>query len=80
MHYVDPLYPLQYLTTNWFPSCLGYLFQITFVAVLLLVWLCIFHGIRIVSKNLIVLLSFITEFILLNLSMCNNPLSNKYMN
>ncbi|RTG87183.1 uncharacterized protein DC041_0002484 [Schistosoma bovis] len=64
--YNNPLYPLQYLTTNWFPSCLGYLFQITFVAVLLLVWLCIFHGIRIVSKNLIAvfLLTFLFEFLL----------------
>ncbi|CAH8605162.1 unnamed protein product [Schistosoma guineensis] len=49
--YNNPLYPLQYLTTNWFPSCLGYLFQITFVAVLLLVWLCIFHGIRISKRT-----------------------------
>ncbi|XP_018653295.1 hypothetical protein Smp_149370 [Schistosoma mansoni] len=47
----NPLYPLQYLTINWFPSCLDYLFQITFVAVLLLVWLCIFHGIRISKRT-----------------------------
>ncbi|VDP21714.1 unnamed protein product [Schistosoma margrebowiei] len=59
IHYVDPLYPLQYLTTNWFPSCLGYLFQITFVAVLLLVWLCIFHGIRIFTVVFISLFGFI---------------------
>ncbi|CAH8633205.1 unnamed protein product [Schistosoma rodhaini] len=51
MLYNNPLYPLQYLTINWFPSCLDYLFQITFVAVLLLVWLCIFHGIRISKRT-----------------------------
>ncbi|CAH8541943.1 unnamed protein product [Schistosoma turkestanicum] len=49
--YNNPLYPLRYLTINWFPSCLDYLFQITFVAVLLFVWLCIYHGIRISKRT-----------------------------
>ncbi|CAH8591968.1 unnamed protein product [Heterobilharzia americana] len=49
--YNNPLYPLQYLTTNWFPTCLGYFFQVTFVFTLLLVWLCIFHGIRVSNRT-----------------------------
>ncbi|CAH8864225.1 unnamed protein product [Trichobilharzia szidati] len=49
--YNNPLYPLQYLTTNWFPPCLGYFFQVTFICTLLLAWLCIFHGIRVSNRT-----------------------------
>ncbi|KAH8873138.1 Transmembrane protein 181 [Schistosoma japonicum] len=50
--YNNPLYPLQYLTTNWFPSSLDYFFHVTLIAALLFVWLCIFHGIRVSKRTL----------------------------
>ncbi|KAA3676196.1 uncharacterized protein DEA37_0003841 [Paragonimus westermani] len=46
----NPFYSLRYFTGGWFPQAMDYFFQITFFCLLLLVWLCLCHGLRVVSK------------------------------
>ncbi|CAF3810708.1 unnamed protein product [Adineta steineri] len=44
--YNDPFYPLTFLTNNSFPSILDGILQATFLCILLLFWLSVYHGIR----------------------------------
>ncbi|CAF1013223.1 unnamed protein product [Adineta ricciae] len=44
--YNDPFYPLTFLLNNSFTSILDGILQTTFLAVLLLFWLSVYHGIR----------------------------------
>jgi hypothetical protein len=44
--FIDPFYPLTFLTNSSFPSILDGILQATFLCTLLLFWLSIYHGIR----------------------------------
>lgn len=44
--YNDPLFPLNFLVNSWVPGMFDSVFQASFLAFLLLFWLCAFHGIR----------------------------------
>lgn len=44
--YNDPLFPLNFLVRSWIPLALDAVLQVTFLAALLMFWLCAFHGIR----------------------------------
>ena len=42
----DPIFPLNFLLHSWVPLAVDAVFQVTFLAGMLLFWLCAFHGIR----------------------------------
>nr|CAB3267059.1 transmembrane protein 181-like [Phallusia mammillata] len=44
--YDDPIFPLSFLVNSWVPGMLDAMFQATFLCMLLLFWLCVYHGIR----------------------------------
>ena len=44
--YIDPLYPITFLSNNSFPLIGESIFQASFLCILLLFWLCVYHGIR----------------------------------
>jgi len=44
--YDDPIFPLNFLLHSWIPLAVDAVFQVTFLAGMLLFWLCAFHGIR----------------------------------
>ncbi|KAF7232580.1 hypothetical protein EG68_09634 [Paragonimus skrjabini miyazakii] len=46
----NPFYSLRYFTGGWFPQAMDYFFQITFFCLLLLVWLCLYHGLRVTKR------------------------------
>lgn len=43
---VDPIFPLVFLINSWIPGMFDVVFQTTFIATLMLFWLCLYHGIR----------------------------------
>lgn len=49
---LDPFYPLTILTNSAFPAILDEVFQTTFLALLLLFWLSVYHGVRQVRHSL----------------------------
>ena len=44
--FADPIFPLTFLVDSWIPGMLDAMFQATFLAALLLFWLCLYHGVR----------------------------------
>ncbi|XP_065057138.1 transmembrane protein 181-like [Rhopilema esculentum] len=44
--YDDPIFPLNFLLHSWIPLAIDAVFQVTFLAAMLMFWLCAFHGIR----------------------------------
>eukprot|EP00794_Sanderia_malayensis_P000509 gene509-1156_t len=44
--YNDPLFPINFLVHSWVPMAIDSVFQVSFMAALLMFWLCAFHGIR----------------------------------
>eukprot|EP00112_Aurelia_sp_Birch-Aquarium-sp1_P026066 Seg900.9 transcript_id=Seg900.9/GoldUCD/mRNA.D3Y31 product="putative ribonuclease P protein subunit 3" protein_id=Seg900.9/GoldUCD/D3Y31 len=44
--YNDPIFPLNFLLHSWIPLALDAVLQVSFLAALLMFWLCAFHGIR----------------------------------
>ncbi|XP_046848759.1 transmembrane protein 181-like isoform X2 [Xenia sp. Carnegie-2017] len=42
----DPIFPLHFLVKSWVPGMFQSMFRATFLAAILLFWLCAFHGIR----------------------------------
>ncbi|XP_065653442.1 transmembrane protein 181-like isoform X2 [Hydra vulgaris] len=51
--YNDPLFPLNFLISSWVPSCFDIIFQASFLAAILMFWLCAFHGIGQSERHLI---------------------------
>jgi hypothetical protein len=51
---LDPLFPMIFVSTSWFPVLAEGLFQATFLCALLLFWLCVYHGIRQVKTATVV--------------------------
>jgi hypothetical protein len=49
--FLDPFYPLTFLSNSSFPSILDGILQTTFLSILLLFWLSIYHGIRQVCSS-----------------------------
>lgn len=49
--YNDPFFPLSFLVNSWFPGTLDAFFQSLFLCVLLLFWLCAYHGIRVQGER-----------------------------
>ena len=46
----DPLFPLTFLIESWIPAFVDALCQASFLCSLLLFWLCVYHGLRQVSR------------------------------
>ncbi|KAK6626786.1 hypothetical protein RUM44_009263 [Polyplax serrata] len=44
--YNDPIFPLMFLVDSSFPGILDAIFQETFLAAILMFWLCAYHGLR----------------------------------
>jgi len=44
--YNNPIFPLTFLVNSWIPGMFDAMFQATFLAALLLFWLCLYHGVR----------------------------------
>uniref|UniRef100_A0A674A3S8 Transmembrane protein 181 n=1 Tax=Salmo trutta TaxID=8032 RepID=A0A674A3S8_SALTR len=49
--YNDPFFPLSFLVNSWFPRTLDAFFQALFLCSLLLFWLCVYHGIRVLGER-----------------------------
>ena len=49
--YDNPVFALSLVWSSWVPRVLDSLFQVSFVAALLLFWLCLFHGLRDVGRS-----------------------------
>lgn len=43
---IDPLFPLNLLLDSWMPHILDAIFQSTFLAMIMVFWLSIYHGVR----------------------------------
>lgn len=48
----DPIFPLHFLMKSWVPGMFESMFRATFLAAILLFWLCAFHGIRVSERHL----------------------------
>ncbi|XP_050303960.1 transmembrane protein 181 [Anthonomus grandis grandis] len=46
MTFNNPIFPMIFLVSSWLPGMLDAIFQATFLAVLFLFWLSIYHGLR----------------------------------
>jgi len=44
---------MMFLINSWLPGMLDALFQVSFLCALLLFWLCVYHGLRQVSFEII---------------------------
>lgn len=49
--YNDPILPMTFLVDSWLPGAIDAIFQATFLAALLLFWLCIYHGVRVPERH-----------------------------
>ncbi|XP_065170507.1 transmembrane protein 181 [Atheta coriaria] len=46
LFYNNPIFPLMFLVNSWLPGMYDAMAQATFLAALLLFWLCVYHGLR----------------------------------
>ena len=51
--FLDPFYPITFLSSSSFPALLDGILQASFLCILLLFWLSVYHGIRQVSDDLV---------------------------
>ena len=55
--FIDPFFPLNFLVDSWIPRMVDAIFQSTFLALVMVFWLSIYHGVRQVSHYLTKIIS-----------------------